>query len=383
MKKNNELLEKYITRNGFLLWTICLVTLHALRSVGLGFSDVPIISMLALGFGLLKVIGTKYSKKEVLWMGILLALCLYGFMVNRDKTLIMTLLVAFGIKNCDYMKVFKVCFWSRTVLIPLRMILSAIGVLPNSYLELPKYDYNYGVTEFQIPTFGYSHPNFLFMGIISVGILFILVYGEQKKLYGYLVLTAGFYFAYKLLHCRTGFFLWVAVLSMMIIYAILKRFHLQKGFCYILSFSGIGLMTLSVIIAAIRAGAKNNVINKLDFMFAGRFKWVADWINHAYLYPFARRPVMKYDNGFFYCLHNYGYVLTILLLILACIASVYATKKGKDYAVLALTASFGYMMGEMMPISVAWNAVIVMIAALLFEREAQRIECSDNNTNAQ
>jgi hypothetical protein len=91
---------------------------------------------------------------------------------------------------------------------------------------------------------------------------------------------------------------------------------------------------------------------------------------------------MKYDNGFFYCLHNYGYVLTILLLILACIASVYATKKGKDYAVLALTASFGYMMGEMMPISVAWNAVIVMIAALLFEREAQRIECSDNNTNA-
>lgn len=359
----NMFLKKYKLH----IWTMALVILHGLRSWGYGLAEAPILSGIAVMCAVLAVIATRYSKREILCIALISALTLSAFVINHDKTLVMTLIVAIGVKEIDYIKALKICLWSRVALIATRVLLVLLGLMDNSYLELPKYSPETGSTLYRIPVFGYGHPNFLFMGIVSVGILYIALYGEKRKLLHYIIITIAFYGAYKVLMCRTGFYLWLVVLALVLIYELLRVLKIENAYCRALSFSPFVLLILSIVMAILRLNDNQGLITKIDYTFSGRFFWVADWIERFYLFPLPRAPFIKYDNGYFFCLYNYGFVLTVILIVLSCVAMWHACSVGKDYVVLALTACFGYMMGEMMPLSVAWNVSIIFISAYLFD----------------
>ncbi len=357
-----------------LIYSIAVVTLCAIRSVGLGSKEAAILTALALLAAGIKILLTDYEKKEVLLGLVFIVLLTYTLVHNGDKMLLMTLIVVWGAKNVRLKKILAICLVTRVPLMFIRILLALTGVIPGSAEELVKTNpYTSTVDKVMIRDYGFFHVNYLFLALFSVGLLLLVVFEELEKknkpafiaiISAYTVLLYG---AYKVLLCRTGFYMWLCIYGIVLLWELISRIEiLRKIYVALLVGTPFILLTVSLVLAILRQSNELYAYH-YDALFSGRFYYFSLYVNDIWKKPLGLTPHLKLDNGYFYGLYNYGYIALILLLILLVKAMYRLVHSYHPILMMALVGTAGYMMGEATPWSIAWNPTIILLAYGVFQ----------------
>ncbi len=354
----------------FLIGFLILFNMH---SVGLGVTDVKWLAMIALAFLGIKIVITSYAWREIAIAGVMLAASLLALAINSDKMLLLSVVTIIAVKNCEYRKIFIYCAASRVVLMSGKIALVALGVLPNSYAEgLTKYSaITNEMIRYDVPTFGYGHPNFLYLGAVAAALLIILVYQHSLKWYWYLLISAPLYLLYRETHCRAGFYMWICILLLIGIYRVAELLKCERVLVGLIKYVPVVLFIISIAMPLIRK-RYYNIAEKINWMFSGRFT-VSTWQSEHQLWEMflPQTPWMKLDNGYFFTIYNYGWIVSILMIGWIVYSMYLWSKRGDYYFVLGIVASMGYWLGEAMAISTTWNPCILLLAVGLYQKQGE------------
>ncbi len=352
--------QEYFFLAGFLI-------LFSLHSVGLGTTDVK----WAAGIGLLllgiKLVITDYTKRELLIIAVMLLAGIVPFAINSDKLLILTIVTIIAVKNCEYRKIFLYGAISRTILMAGKIGAVAIGLLPNDYNEgLTKYSViTRKMIFYNIPNFGYSHPNYLFLGAVSVALMVILVYRDRMKWKGYAVITTLLYVLYRVIYARTGFYLWICILLLVALYQFARYIKKERLFTYALAAIPVILLSGSLMASKCYQEGMTWAMH-LNWTISGRLQTSTWKTRPLYEMILPQTPWMKLDNGYFYWLYNYGWLITILLIGAIVYCYFLFAKHQLYYEALVIAATTGYLIGEAMPFSTTWNPCVLLLAICIY-----------------
>lgn len=359
---------------------IYILIVHGMHSIGKGNFDIKWLAAIAFGFLALKLLTTNYTRKEIIIICVIGCFIAFAFYKNSDKMLLLTYVSLIGVKNVSLRKVFFWGLWSRVVLMVLTVALTASGILENTLVSnMPKYSVLTRQWKgIDIYSYGFVHPNYLYLGVFSVAILALLVYGNRMKWYGYVVLTGMMYFAYYFLRCRTGWYTWLLMLLLIGLYYSCKRFGQQKPYLYLLTLAPVILLVVSTL-GVVFYYRGNAVAALFNDWLTGRFSHVYFFVPVLFRALLAQSPWNKLDMGYMYCVYNYGWILTILLVAGYMRTMWLLIRQKKEIECLALVAMAGYLFCEATPISVSWNLSILLCSTLLFQSEKQEIKSEEIN----
>lgn len=368
------ILRQKLQPHSELVYMCAVVLLCAIRSVGLGSKEASVLTAIALLAVLYKILLTDYTKKELIIGAILFGILVYALVVNGDKMLLMSMFVIWGAKNTNIKQTLLWCLIVRVPLMVARILLAVTGVLPGSENLLLKTNPYLKTSEWVvIRDYGFYHVNYLYLGLVSVGFLLIISLEKMEQsntkffilsITGY---TALLYIAYKVLLCRTGFYLWVVLYTIILIVELLKPY--KNFFQGIVSFAVLipaFLLVLCVILAGVRKTELPFTL-QYDALFSGRFEHFVPYVTEPWRHLFPAIEYVKLDNGYFYNLYNYGVLWTCLLFFYMS-KTIRNLKEDNEYlAVLTMVGIAGYMIGEATPWSVQWNPAILLLAYGFFD----------------
>ncbi|MCQ2519094.1 MAG: sugar transferase [Lachnospiraceae bacterium] len=196
-----------------------------------------------------KVVITDYSLKEITWMVLIGVLLIVNFLINGERTLIVTYMAVIGAKNVDITKTLKLSLWTKLPLTVFRVLLAITGVVENEIIEIPKEGIYVGLTE--VKCYGFYSANMLYGNMIVIAMLFFIVYREKAKWYWYVLFTTFFAVAYKYLYCRTGFAIWLGFCFLLALHYILRKTKIGVEFLRFCSFTPYVLMIVTYILTAL------------------------------------------------------------------------------------------------------------------------------------
>lgn len=356
-------LRKKLSKYQEIFYLLFLLPMTGMHSMGINSDDRIYLYVFAAAtlFLLLKMAVTDFTWREILIMGVFTALLGANFLRNGEKTLILTAMGIFGAKNVNLDKVMKYALWEKAVLTVGTLTLAATGVIENEMMLLPK-----NGEYFEIPCYGYYQPNMAFANIFIVLLLAILVYRDNIKWYGYLIGTGIMFGAYKVFICRTGMLIWLVLCIMILGYAVLRHFHVEKGYCYLFLLIPIGMAVLTLILPRL---AKKNVEFSIwiNGILNGRINKISDVYGQVWKLLLGQTPQMPFDSMYLTTIYNYGWVLFLMSLVAYIAGMWYGIKKGQYYEVIALgiMAVYGFM--ELLPMSVVWNLPLLYLSQILFQ----------------
>ncbi len=349
--------QEYFFLAGFLI-------LFSLHSVGLGTTDVKWLAGIGLLLLGIKIVITDYTKRELL---IIVAMILVGalpFVINSDKLLILTIVSVVAMKNCDYRKTFLYCAVSRAVLMVGKIGLVEVGIIPNDYNgSLSKYNFLTKTNSiYEIPNYGYSHPNYLYLGAVSVALLIVVLMQKKAKWYLLVTITLGLYGLYRIVYCRTGFAIWLGILMMIIVYRILeKNPKVVKGYMRLLGSIPV-LLAIATVVISHYQDLNKNWAQWINMLFNGRFQRWTWQTKPLYQMVLPQVPWKKLDNGYIYQWYNYGWLIMLLIICWMLYCSFLLIQKKLYYEMLMIAATTGYLIGEVMPFSTTWNPCVLFLA---------------------
>ena len=354
---------------------IYIVILHGMRTVCKGFFDIIWLSGISLFCLVLKCLVTQYSKKEIAWMTLFTLFAGLSFLANRDWTLLLTVFSIWGAKNVNLDRIFKWCLWSGIGILIFHFSLVAVGIVDCGYSEgMPKYSAITGLWEkVNIPQLGLLHPNYAYMSVFMTVLLAVLCYGEKVRWWGYGGLTAIMYVLYKVLYCRTGWYMWIITLVMIAFYEIIKKTKVKEWYLNLLCFLPLffGIMSVAILYM-LKAG--NQIAIWINNCFTGRFA-IALYKCLPDLYGIiGNSPRTSNEIGYIFFPYNYGWITYVIALATYICTMWYMKKIGKDYACLVLAIVAGYFMGEAVPISAGWNVSLLLIALFLYREKDTVLE---------
>lgn len=356
-------LRKKLANYQEIFYMLFLLPMTGMTSMGLNSEDRIYLYVFAVAtlFLLLKMAVTDFTWREIVIMGVFTLLLGANFLRNGEKTLILTAMGIFGAKNVNLDKVMKYALWEKAVLTVGTLTLVVAGVIENVGIWLIK-----GDDYLEIKSYGYHTPNMAYANIFVILLLTIVVYREKIKWYVYVMATIVLYSVYKILICRTGFFLWGILCVAILGYQIARHFQLQK--IYTMFFVPIpAVLTIVTMIIPVIAQKNEEFSIWINRLLTGRITLVNFVYDKVWTLVLGHIPQESYDSIYFHTLFNYGWIILILYLVAYSAGMWYCNVKGQYYITIALgvMAVYGYV--ELLPLSVLWNLPMLYLAQILFK----------------
>lgn len=266
------------------------------------------LTHLAFGCFCLKILLTKYSKKEWAWILLLGAVGTISYYCKSEWVLRIIVLVISS-KDISIKEVMYCFFYTALAAVIVNAALSFAGIGSSAALSQ---DFGRGGTETRW-RMGFSHPNQLHYTIWYVTAIGLYLYFEKTKWYHYVILTGGNILLFILTASRTGFL----VLECMIVGMVLMRyirFFRESKFVYTAAVAGIVLCTVIGILAAAYGDAQ--WLQPLDKLVTGRVEqaYASGNISTWTLFS-GDRVTNVLDLGWTSIFYHYGYVFGFLYMI--------------------------------------------------------------------
>ena len=350
-----------------LYYLIFFIPQLACVSWGLGSGDWMYQAVFGLGlpFLLLSMAGGEYCLVD--WGKILFILFFAGwaFLRNGSRSLILSFLAVAGAKGLDIKRLLKISFWILLATMAVKVSLSAMGILPNVSVYLPKED---GVW-YTIYSFGYASPNNLYFHLTMAVLLGAAVCGERVRWLAAAGVTVGMYFMYRLLRCRTG---WICFLFFLGLYALCRvsrdrgwvqlRWMLDRGMT--VSYGVFALLNWGMLFAYAQGAG---CMKQINTVMNNRFGWAADAVCSWGLSLLGSSGAGQLDMLYASLLVNYG-ILTTALFIGAHIRAMWVLHKKQEYLVLVgMTTAALYSFMEVNAVNLMWNPFLLYLTIPLFE----------------
>lgn len=328
-----------------------------------------------------KVILTRYSFKEYLIIAIFLGLGAVSYFVTGRNEIIRFVMFIAACKDIDMRKCLKLVFYFTLAGCILLILLSLLGIFGAASITM---DFGRGEVETRY-TLGLGHPNSLQCMVWALTVLFLYLYGEKLKWYGYVFLLAVNGFFFLLTDSKTSLIVAVFAVCSTGLVCFFKSQVLKRLCCIaggILSAFGIGI---SILIASqayqvynyywsLESTKYTEFFAELDRILTGRIHTLvgtARWEGTIQTWSLFSEPANNYffDMGWIRLFYWYGIIPAAVFIIFMFIIMGYCTKR-KHYMAVMLLASFAvYTIVEAHAVSVylARNYVLFLFGMYWYE----------------
>ena len=377
--KERLLLKKYsLTKCSAILVYIAIVLL-ALSDTGFQLLILTNIGpysrslrLTALTLLLVKILLTRYSKKEFFILAPIAALSLYNYSVSGNIYCIYNILLIACLKDVDFSLLFKTLFWSTFASVILMGILSYLGI--SSVVSITD-DFGRDVIETRY-CFGLYHPNIWHFAVTRCIVYFCIAYYPRLNLIHIGSLFILNFLAFKLSVSRTSLLAASIFLVLVFCYKYLKpAMHcVVTRACMFFGLLAIYRFFLIVYYDFITTYSVDAQV--FDYrLTTGRIRQASIFLaNHPIRWIGGRFPDdgTLFDCGFLRVFYESGYLLAGLFFLLFFAVVAIALMKNWDIVVPVAIYFVFYSLYEMDPVTRStFNVVIYFFALLLYKPVAE------------
>lgn len=313
----------------------------------------------------MKVLLTRYSLKEWLWMAAFGVLGLISYKVTGRNEILRIVVFAASCKGMDLKRVMRFVFYITLGGCLLLILLSVTGIYGNQGLTT---DFGRDVVQTRY-CFGLGHPNALHCMFFMLVLLGLCIYEKKMKWYhfaGVFALNAGLYL---LTDSRTGMLITTAALMLA------AAFHFVPGLAERRWVYAAGIVLflacLLLSVAAAEYGLTNPVLEKLDGFLNGRILdlyWGSEKHEgttlHWTLFS-APRNTYYFDMGYVRVFYWYGiipaliYFLLNILLIWECCRK----RDSMGFVMLTTLAVYTVVEAHIISVYIGRNYILLLLGA--------------------
>lgn len=341
------------------------IQLLILMTIGPGSRTIRLIGMWLL---FIKILLTRYTKKEFFILAPVTILALYNYTVSGNIYCVYTILVIACIKDVDYAALFKVLFYSTLGSVIFVGILSFFNI--GSPTQLTQ-DFGRGLVETRY-CFGLYHPNIWHQAIGRCIIFACIGYHKQLNIIHLLILFVFNYFIYRMSVSRTGLIAVSIVLILMIFYKYLTKF-MHTLFIKICAVIGmLGVYGLYIYYTIKLAGEEYHLPAELfNWKVAtGRLRQALDFLETHPIQMFSSRfpdDGTLFDCGFFRIFYECGYLWAGILFLSLFALVIIALKNNWDIIIPVVVYFIFCSLYEFDPVTrPTYNIAVFFLPLLIF-----------------
>ena len=341
------------------------IQLLILMTIGPGSRTIRLIGMWLL---FLKVLLTRYSKKEFFLLVPAALLAFYNYTLSGNIYCVYTVLVIACMKDVDYATLFKVLFYSTLGSVIFVGILSFLDI--GSPTQLTQ-DFGRGLVETRY-CFGLYHPNIWHQAIGRCIIFACIGYYKQLHIIHLLILLVFNYFIYTMSVSRTGLLAISIVLVLLIFYKYLAKFMhtLFVKLCAVASMFGIYALYIYYTIKL--AGEEYHLPAELfNWKVAtGRLRQALNFLETHPIQMFSSRfpdDGTLFDCGFFRIFYECGYLWAGIFFLTLFALVVISLKYNWDIVIPVVVYFIFCSLYEFDPVTrPTYNIAVFFIPLLIF-----------------
>ena len=341
------------------------IQLLILMTIGPGSRTIRLIGMWLL---FIKILLTRYTKKEFFILAPVTILALYNYTVSGNIYCVYTILVIACMKDVDYAALFKVLFYSTLGSVIFVGILSFFNI--GSPTQLTQ-DFGRGLVETRY-CFGLYHPNIWHQAIGRCIIFACIGYYKQLNTIHLLILLVFNYFIYRMSVSRTGLIAVSIVLILMIFYKYLTKF-MHTLFIKICAVIGmLGVYGLYIYYTIKLAGEEYHLPAELfNWKVAtGRLRQALDFLETHPIQMFSSRfpdDGTLFDCGFFRIFYECGYLWAGILFLSLFALVIISLKNNWDIIIPVVVYFIFCSLYEFDPVTrPTYNIAVFFLPLLIF-----------------
>ena len=344
------------------------IQLLILIEIGPGSRTLRLIAMWLL---FVKVLLTRYTKKEFFIIAPISVLALYNYHLSGNIFCVYTILVIAASKNIDYSMLFKTLFYSTLSTIVVLGVLSFWEI--GSPMQLTE-DFGRGMVETRY-CFGLHHPNIWHQAIGRCIIFACIGYYKQLNIIHLIILFLFNYFIYTLSVTRTGLIAVSIFLILIIFYKYLGKF-MHTLFVKTCAITGmLGVYSLYIYYTYKLTGEYHLRADEFNWIIAnGRLRQAVNFLENRSINMFSSRfpdDGTLFDCGFFRLFYEGGYLWTGVFFLAFFALIVSAMKKNWDIVIPVCVYFIFCSLYEFDPVTrPTYNIVAFFLPLLIFKSTA-------------
>lgn len=318
----------------------------------------------AMMFWAIKIVTTKYTLREVMWIALLIGLGLGLSVITKQNTWLLLFMTIVAMKNCNFRLMIQLAVYIRVFCLLVLVIGSTFGVYDIGYRTTPDTKY----VEIPVYSFAMNEPNTAFLAVFLT--LLLLLYYNYEKLnkWWFLGTSAVAFLFYELTFCRTGiavfFFCWALIIFDKVV---------KKDKCKCILALSVPVGALFSLCTMVFYDGGNGVMRKLNHFVSGRIYIMSSYYNTQGLSLLPRAQEVFYgqyygliDNTYMFVLLYCGIIVALFFFFLVekTLVTLYRKKCYKELVMLATLALYGVL--EQFIMNGFMNPFILLCAVLLY-----------------
>lgn len=320
--------------------------------------------LFAMTFLAIKVVTTRYTLREIIWIAILAGVGLALAVITKQNTWLLLFATIIGMKNCKFDVLVKIAVYIRTFSIIVLVIGSTFGVYDIGYKTTPDTRY----VEIPVYSFAMNEPNTAFLAVFLT--LQLLLYYNYKRLnkWWFLGTSAVALLFYDLTFCRTGiavfFFCWALI--------ILEKTIKDRKIKRVLALS-VPVGALFSLCTMLLYNGGNSFMKLVNHLVSGRIYIMNGYYIDQGISLIPRAQEIFYasyhgliDNTYMFVLLYCGVIVALFFFALVCLTLFRLEKLGcyKELVMIAAMALYGVL--EQYVMNAFMNPFILLCGILLY-----------------
>lgn len=378
MKKLKELIL-LAQKNNYIFYYISFLSLVFAKTLGMysGDMEYKIIMGVSMFFLGLKYVFTRYTKKELCILAVVLGYAAFIYLKTGYITFTITVFTLGAIKDIDVHHLLSKALFIKIICASVLITASVAGIVGNFVRD----QYDDGLTY----SYGFNNPNDFMVNIfVIVALMFFLNYKKLNALH-FALSAYAFYAVFCVTKSTTGMMLGSFLLFVFLCLKIMDKIGnvgaVMKKIISMLVIPTSFLCFWATFFMSVFFDVNNKFFFKFDQMITGRLKIQHQyWLNYGFSVlgkdisrAAARWDNVQINNGFldsnYWCsFYKYGFVTEMLFIACLVFASYYYFKKKQYNLVIIINVLCLYGLMEDFLISSIVNPFLLLVAYTLFKQ---------------
>ena len=320
--------------------------------------------LFAMAFWGIKIITTKYTLREVIWIAVLMGLGLALSVITKQNTWLLLFMTIIAMKNCDFHTMIKLAVYIRVFSVLVLVLGSVYGLYDIGYKTTPDTSY----VEIPVYSFAMNEPNTAFLAVFLTLVLLLYYNYEKLNVWWFLGTSGVAFLFYKFTFCRTGiavfFFCWALIVfeklvkdkRIKIVLALSVLVGAVFSFCTMILFNG-----------------NNSLMALLNHFVSGRIYIMNSYYEDQGLSLLPRAQEVFYasyhgliDNTYMYVLIYCGGIVAAIFLYMVqkALFRLYREEHYKELVMIGALALYGVL--EQFIMNGFMNPFILLCGILLY-----------------
>ncbi len=317
-----------------------------------------------MSFLAVKLMTTKYTLREVIWVAILAGVGLGLSVITKQNTWLLLFATIAGMKNCRFETLAKIALAIRTVSLSLLVAGSYFGVYDIGFKTTPDTKY----VEIPVYSFAMNEPNTAFLAVfLTLGLLLYCNYDRLNR-WWFLGTSAVALLFYQFTYCRTGvavfFFCWALI--------ILEKLVKSRKIKFLLVLS-VPAGALFSFVTMVLYDAGNPFMKLMSHLVSGRIYIMNGYYKELGISLIPRTQELFYanyygliDNTYMFVLLYCGVFVALFFFVTVCVTLYRLWKRGNYKELVMITGMALYGVLEQYVMNGFMNVFILLCGILLY-----------------